>query len=161
MLVMIYNRKVGIYRIDVEPELGAVTSDDFTVVAKLGNNTNQIELAHDYVYNLPISSIFISSLVSGIQQATDPSPTSGVSKVSICHRPPGNPNNAHTITVDESAVKAHMGHGDKLGECAKEKEKEHGDNDNKTDDNKKNDGKGEVKEASTGKDKKNKHKWND
>jgi hypothetical protein len=38
-------------------------------------------------------------------------------KVVICHIPPGNPDNAHTITVDESAVPAHLEHGDTLGEC--------------------------------------------
>jgi len=76
------------------------------------------------------------------------------SKVTLCHVPSGNPGNAHTLSVGASAVKAHLGHGDKLGECIKEKEKEHGDNN----DNKKNDGKGEVKGASTGKDKKDKHK---
>jgi hypothetical protein len=37
--------------------------------------------------------------------------------VKICHIPPGNPANAHTITVGEPAVKAHLRHGDTLGEC--------------------------------------------
>ena len=39
-------------------------------------------------------------------------------KVTICHVPPGNPSNAHTIEVGESAVPAHLEHGDHLGECA-------------------------------------------
>ena len=39
-------------------------------------------------------------------------------KVTICHVPPGNPTNAHTIEVGESAVPAHLEHGDSLGECA-------------------------------------------
>jgi hypothetical protein len=38
-------------------------------------------------------------------------------KVTICHIPPGNPDNAHTITVSTSAVDAHMAHGDSMGEC--------------------------------------------
>jgi ferric-dicitrate binding protein FerR (iron transport regulator) len=38
-------------------------------------------------------------------------------KVTICHRPPGNPGNAHTITVGAPAVPAHLGHGDTLGPC--------------------------------------------
>ncbi len=38
-------------------------------------------------------------------------------KVTICHIPPGNPENAHTIEVSESAVEAHLAHGDILGEC--------------------------------------------
>lgn len=37
--------------------------------------------------------------------------------VEICHIPPGNPVNRHTIEVDESAVSAHLGHGDHTGSC--------------------------------------------
>jgi hypothetical protein len=40
-------------------------------------------------------------------------------KVTICHVPPGNPANAHTITVSENAVPAHLAHGDYLGPCKK------------------------------------------
>lgn len=38
-------------------------------------------------------------------------------KVSICHIPPGNPGNRHTISVGESAVAAHLRHGDHTGPC--------------------------------------------
>jgi hypothetical protein len=38
-------------------------------------------------------------------------------KVDICHIPPGNPSNAHTINVSKNAVPAHLAHGDSLGEC--------------------------------------------
>ncbi|HEY7511168.1 MAG TPA: hypothetical protein VIG50_12995 [Vicinamibacteria bacterium] len=41
----------------------------------------------------------------------------GVENVTICHVPPGNPSNAHTITVGAPAVPAHLDHGDTLGEC--------------------------------------------
>ena len=41
-------------------------------------------------------------------------------KVDICHVPPGNPANAHTITVSENAVDAHMAHGDNMGPCVVE-----------------------------------------
>ncbi|WNG42679.1 hypothetical protein F0U60_00165 [Archangium minus] len=37
--------------------------------------------------------------------------------VTICHIPPGNHSRAHTITVGQPAVKAHLKHGDKLGPC--------------------------------------------
>jgi hypothetical protein len=38
-------------------------------------------------------------------------------KVVICHIPPGNPANAHTIEVGAPAVQAHLNHGDVLGSC--------------------------------------------
>jgi len=38
-------------------------------------------------------------------------------KVTICHLPPGNPNNKHTLQVAPAAVKAHLAHGDWLGDC--------------------------------------------
>jgi hypothetical protein len=38
--------------------------------------------------------------------------------VEVCHVPPGNPSNAHTICVGAPAVKAHLkNHGDSLGAC--------------------------------------------
>jgi uncharacterized membrane protein YgcG len=38
-------------------------------------------------------------------------------KVHICHIPPGNPANAHTISVGAPAVQAHLAHGDYVGSC--------------------------------------------
>ncbi|MCP3100917.1 hypothetical protein LZ198_18760 [Myxococcus sp. K15C18031901] len=38
-------------------------------------------------------------------------------EVTLCHIPPGNPANAHTISVGVAAVKAHEKHGDLLGAC--------------------------------------------
>ncbi|MFC1745538.1 Ig-like domain-containing protein [Candidatus Riflebacteria bacterium] len=37
--------------------------------------------------------------------------------ITICHVPPGNPANRHTITIAESAWSAHEAHGDTQGEC--------------------------------------------
>jgi hypothetical protein len=45
----------------------------------------------------------------------------GNDKVKICHIPPGNPDNAHTIRVSENAVDAHLEHGDTLGKCKEHK----------------------------------------
>ena len=41
----------------------------------------------------------------------------GQRKVTLCHIPNGNPANAHEITVGESAVAAHIIHGDTIGPC--------------------------------------------
>jgi hypothetical protein len=35
----------------------------------------------------------------------------------MCHVPPGNPDNFHTITISENAVEAHLAHGDLPGSC--------------------------------------------
>jgi len=40
-------------------------------------------------------------------------------KVLVCHIPPGNPQNAHTIRISENAVQTHLDHGDSLGICDK------------------------------------------
>ena len=39
------------------------------------------------------------------------------SKVEVCHIPPDDPGNFHTIKVSEQAVNAHLAHGDMLGFC--------------------------------------------
>ena len=38
-------------------------------------------------------------------------------QVQICHMPPGNPDDFHTITVSENALAAHLAHGDIGGAC--------------------------------------------
>jgi len=60
---------------------------------------------------------------TGLVTDSDPSHYTGVTDqepgetVQICHIPPGNPENAHTITVGADAVAAHLAHGDSLGPC--------------------------------------------
>jgi hypothetical protein len=39
-------------------------------------------------------------------------------KVLVCHIPPGNPDNAHTICISANGVPAHLAHGCVLGACA-------------------------------------------
>jgi len=38
-------------------------------------------------------------------------------RVCVCHIPPGNPDNAHTICVGAPAARAHIRHGDTMGPC--------------------------------------------
>ncbi len=40
--------------------------------------------------------------------------------ITLCHIPPGNPDNAHTIIVGTPAARAHLAHYDVLGECGGE-----------------------------------------
>ena len=39
-------------------------------------------------------------------------------KVQVCHIPPGNPANFHTITISPNALEAHLAHGDIPGACS-------------------------------------------
>ena len=55
-------------------------------------------------------------------------------KVDVCHIPPGNPGNAHTITVSGNALKAHLAHGDTEGECREERPGKVDDDDDSSDD---------------------------
>ncbi len=47
-------------------------------------------------------------------------------QVTICHQPPGKPAERKTMTVPQSAVKAHLAHGDIMGECTAEKKDDKG-----------------------------------
>ena len=47
-----------------------------------------------------------------------PEASGPVDKVEVCHIPPGNPGNAHGITIGGPAVFAHLIHGDTEGACA-------------------------------------------
>jgi hypothetical protein len=39
------------------------------------------------------------------------------SQVTICHCPPGSPQNNQTMTVGQTAAQAHLAHGDIIGPC--------------------------------------------
>jgi 5'-nucleotidase len=38
-------------------------------------------------------------------------------KMDVCHIPPGTPSNFRTITISKNATKAHLAHGDAVGDC--------------------------------------------
>ncbi len=42
----------------------------------------------------------------------------GAPKVTICHRPPGNPENEFSISVGATALASHLDHGDSEGGCS-------------------------------------------
>ena len=57
----------------------------------------------------------IAAIITFGSTATQAAP---LPKVTICHIPPGNPDNAHTITISENALQAHINnHGDIPGAC--------------------------------------------
>jgi hypothetical protein len=63
------------------------------------------------VFVILLSSIFtIPSFSQMAQAAPDP-------KITICHLPPGNPENIQTISVGPSAIQSHLDHGDLVGDC--------------------------------------------
>jgi hypothetical protein len=57
-----------------------------------------------------IAGFYLPGAIAGEKKA-------GAEKVEVCHIPPGNPDNAHTIVISENAVRAHLDHGDVLGPC--------------------------------------------
>jgi len=59
--------------------------------------------------------LFTLLLIAALFVAVSVRPVQAGNKVEVCHVPPGNPENAHFIDVDESAVEAHLAHGDYTG----------------------------------------------
>jgi hypothetical protein len=53
-----------------------------------------------------------STVVTSLSTTLTSSDTESSEKVTICHIPPGNPGNNHTISVGSPAVGAHLAHGD-------------------------------------------------
>ena len=69
-------------------------------------------------YTLPrtramCAAFFVFAAIAAIPQVAADQTTAP--NVTICHIPPGNPANAHVIYVSQSALPAHLGHGDSVG----------------------------------------------
>jgi subtilisin family serine protease len=60
-----------------------------------------------------LPTIIALTLLTAVTQTVEANPQ----KAEVCHVPPGNPGNAHTISVNENAVPAHLAHGDIVGAC--------------------------------------------
>jgi len=61
--------------------------------------------------------LFLVPLCIGIACFYVPGTLAQDAKVEVCHIPPGHPENAHTITISENALSAHLEHGDRIGAC--------------------------------------------
>jgi len=58
--------------------------------------------------------LFVIAVCMALSES--PALLAGPQKVLVCHIPPGNPANAHVISVSPSAVPAHLAHGDCLAD---------------------------------------------
>jgi hypothetical protein len=74
--------------------------------------------------NLTIAAIAMVAVIMGMSafapaMADKPGTEPNEGKVLICHIPPGNPENARTISVsdDVETIEDHLAHGDFLGSC--------------------------------------------
>jgi hypothetical protein len=75
------------------------------------NNDLLLSAALFAVVTLIITFSFVMPVTQHAAFANPPNPD----KETICHAPPGNPENQHTITVGASALNGHSKHGDHFG----------------------------------------------
>jgi hypothetical protein len=55
--------------------------------------------------------------VIGIQIAAFAYAPDNGEKITVCHIPPGDPENMHEIDISVNALDAHLAHGDRVGAC--------------------------------------------
>jgi hypothetical protein len=67
--------------------------------------------------NASKSIVVLGTLALANAVSLDTSVAHAGKKVTICHIPPGNEANLHTISVGEASVGDHLAHGDQLGAC--------------------------------------------
>lgn len=108
-------RRLGINKPD---QIIQLVFDDF-VVGQTYMHEKETQLIKDsivlatYEVDLPISNSPASGQPSNNNSAGG---GSNEAKITICHTAPGS-GKSQTITVAESALKAHLDHGDKIGSC--------------------------------------------
>jgi hypothetical protein len=84
---------------------------------KSSKNNNNLLLSAALFAVLTLIIITLSLVTAVTQQAALADPPNP-DKETICHAPPGNPENQHTITVGaSSALKGHSKHSDHFGPC--------------------------------------------
>lgn len=96
----------------------------FQVVAASGGTAGTMSIAASTsAYNTGTTQVNVTGsgdvLLLSFGNPTCGTPTTAApsGKALVCHIPPGNPSNAHTLTVGTSAVSAHVAHGDYSGAC--------------------------------------------
>jgi hypothetical protein len=75
--------------------------------------------------------------IAALMLAATPALAAPQGKTTICHVPPGNPGNAHTITISDNAVDRHLANhpGDRIGPCKDDGNNNNGDGNGRDDDN--------------------------
>jgi hypothetical protein len=70
-----------------------------------------------HLFRIAVRSVLVVAILAGFVGVEAPAQAQA-EKVTICHIPPGNPENAHTITISVNALPAHVEqHGDEVGAC--------------------------------------------
>ena len=64
--------------------------------------------------------ILVAVISMGLLALTPSTNAEDGPKITICHIPLGNPDNAHEITISINALPAHLAHGDSVGACEPE-----------------------------------------
>jgi hypothetical protein len=99
-----------------------VTGNTYTVIIEgvtVVTNHNQETYTHTFTADATgvIIQVNVTAGTFTVTVACDNAADEEVD-LTLCHRPPGNPAAAHTITVgSENAVAAHLAHGDSSGSC--------------------------------------------
>ena len=93
------------------------TDTDGDGLCDLGDPDDDNDGIDDVCDSEPLINNFIFTGVADLPESWT-CPTNGNNeKVLMCHIPPGNPENAHTICVSANSVQAHLDHGCMLGDC--------------------------------------------
>ena len=115
-MAYINNRTEGEYIIEIIPKPGVSNTETYTLVLNVGDR--RLVLAdHVQIGSRPQFPYVIRSTPSELAILSNGSTRYNPNKITVCHVPPGNPNNAHTISISSSAWKAHEKHGDYRGKC--------------------------------------------
>ena len=70
-----------------------------------------------YFKEREVQAVNDSVVVATYMRPVDNGGSSSEVKITICHKPPGEPENVQTIQVAQSALQAHIDHGDAIGPC--------------------------------------------